>query len=129
MAIQGIDHIAIRVTDLDTAIQSYKSLGFDLDKTLENPAVGKVAIFRMPNGTFIELVEPLSPDSAVGQALAKRGEGIHSLVFATDTFDETVAAIQDNGLNVIQSPDLAGNAFIHPKSTHGVLVQFQKKRS
>ena len=75
MAFKGIDHVVIRVKDIDTAIESYRNLGLKLTRTLETPAIGKQAIFQLPNDTFIELVAPTSPDSAVGRAIEKRGEG------------------------------------------------------
>ena len=70
MAFKGIDHVVIRVKDIDTAIESYRNLGLELTRTLETPAIGKQAIFSLADGTFIELVAPLSPDSAVGRAIA-----------------------------------------------------------
>ena len=128
MAIQGLDHLAIRVNDLDAAIEGYKKIGFKLDKIIETPTIGKQAIFRMPNGTFIELVAATDPNSAVGQALEKRGEGVHSVIFTTDDFDQTIGEMKDNGAHVIVSEELAGNAFVHPKTANGVLVQIQQKK-
>lgn len=129
MAIKGIDHVVIRVKDIDAAIESYKNLGMELTRTLETPAIGKQAIFRFGNGTFIELVAPLSPDSPVGRAIEKRGEGVHSVVFAVDNLEETVNVLTENSAQVIPSDDLDGNAFVHPRSTHGVLLQMQEKKS
>ena len=129
MAIQGIDHVVIRVKDIDVAIESYKNLGMELTRTLETPAIGKQAIFSLPNGTFIELVAPLSPDSAVGRAIEKRGEGVHTVAFAVDDLEETVGSLTEGGAQVIQSDDLDGIAFVHPKSTHGVLLQVMEKKS
>ena len=129
MAIQGIDHVVIRVKDIDIAIESYKNMGLELTRTLETPAIGKQAIFSLPNGTFIELVAPLSPDSAVGRAIEKRGEGVHTVAFTVDDLEETVGALTEGGAQVIQSDDLDGIAFVHPKSTHGVLLQVMEKKS
>ena len=129
MAITGIDHVVIRVKDLDAAIESYKKMGLELTRTAENPAIGKQAIFRLPDETFIELVAPLSPDSAVGRAIEKRGEGVHTVAMAVDNLDETVGTMKDGGATVIQTDDLEGIAFVHPKSTHGVLLQVMEKKS
>ena len=129
MAIQGIDHVVIRVKDIDTAIESYKNMGLELTRTLETPAIGKQAIFSLPNGTFIELVAPLSPDSAVGRAIEKRGEGVHTVAFTVDNLEETVGTLTGGGAQVIQPDDLDGIAFVHPKSTHGVLLQVMEKKS
>ena len=129
MAFKGIDHVVIRVKDIDTAIESYRNLGLELTRTLETPAIGKQAIFSLADGTFIELVAPLSPDSAVGRAIEKRGEGVHTVAFAVDDFEKTVEDLTESGAPVIQSDDLDGIAFIHPKSTHGVLLQVMERKS
>lgn len=129
MAITGIDHVVIRVKDIDAAIESYKKLGLELTRTLETPAIGKQAIFRLSDDTFIELVAPLSPDSAVGRALESRGEGVHTVALAVDDLNETVDALTTSGARVIQTDDLDGIAFVHPKSTHGVLLQVMEKKS
>ncbi len=129
MAAIGIDHVVIRVKDIDQGIANYQKMGYELTKTLETPGIGKQAIFRFPNGSFIELVAPLTPESAVGRAIESRGEGVHSVVIQTDDFENTVEAMVENGVNVIQSDDLKDNAFLHPKSTNGVLLQIQKAKS
>jgi len=129
MAAIGIDHVVIRVKDIDQGIANYEKLGYELTKTLETPGIGKQAIFRFPNGTFIELVAPLTAESAVGRAIDSRGEGVHSVVIQTDDFENTVETLIESGVNVIQSDDLKDNAFLHPKSTNGVLLQLQKAKS
>ena len=75
MAIKGIDHVVMRVKDIEAATESYKKLGMELTRSLETPGIGKQAIFRLADGTFIELVAPLSPDSPIGRAIESRGEG------------------------------------------------------
>ena len=71
VAITGIDHIVIRVRDLEAATVSFQALGMELTRTGVNPVVGKQAFFRLSDGFFFELVEPLTPDSPVGQALER----------------------------------------------------------
>ena len=129
MGIIGIDHVAIRVKDIEEGIANYRKLGYELSETFETPGIGKQEIFRFPNGSFIELVAPLDSESAVGRALENRGEGVHSLVLRTDDFENTVESMIESGVNVIQTDDLKDNAFVHPKSTNGVLLQIQKVKS
>ncbi len=128
MAIKGIDHVVMRVKDIEAATESYKKLGMELTRTLETPGIGKQAIFRLADGTFIELVAPLSPDSPIGRAIESRGEGVHTVALAVDDVKETVSALTENGARVIPAEGLDGVAFIHPKSTHGVLLQVMKKK-
>ncbi len=129
MAITGIDHIVIRVKDIDEAVKSYKNLGMELTTTLETPEIGKQAVFRLPNGTFIELVAPLSPDSAVGRAIEKRGEGVHTVALSVDDLEKTEGEIKAGGAQVIPGDGMDGVIFVHPKSAHGVLMQLTEKKS
>ncbi|MSW21604.1 MAG: methylmalonyl-CoA epimerase, partial [Actinobacteria bacterium] len=101
MAITGIDHIVLRVNSLDDAIVSFTRLGMQLTKTLENPLVGKIAFFRLADGFFFEVVEPLSPDSPIGQALAKRGEGIHTVALKVDDLEATKRDLVGAGAPVL----------------------------
>jgi methylmalonyl-CoA/ethylmalonyl-CoA epimerase len=123
----GVDHVVIRVKDLDDGIKTYRDvLGFALSRTAQNPAIGKQAFFDLPDGGFIELVAPLTPDSAVGKALEKNGEGIHTIALAVDDLAATAAALKARGASLIGGGPVQ---FVHPKSTHGVLLQlFEKKK-
>ena len=122
MSITGIDHIVLRVNSLDDAIASFTKLGMTLTKRHEHPDVGKIAFFRLADSFYFELVEPLSPDSAVGQALAKRGEGVHTISLAVDDLAATKAALVESGAPVLDGGSLPV-AFIHPKAAHGVMLQ------
>ena len=122
MAITGIDHIVLRVNSLDDAIESFTRLGMQLTKTLENPLVGKIAFFRLADGFFFEVVEPLSPDSPIGQALAKRGEGIHTVALKVDDLETTKRDLVGAGAPVLDGGGLPV-AFLHPKAAHGVMLQ------
>ena len=125
MAITGIDHIVLRVHNLEDAIVSFTRLGLTLTRRAENPHVGKIAFFRLPDGFFFEVVEPLSPDSAIGMALAKRGEGIHTVALAVDNLAESKATLVEGGAPVLDGGALAV-AFLHPKAGHGVMLQINE---
>ena len=125
MAITGIDHIVLRVNDLEAGIESFRALGLELTRRAENPAVGKIAFFRLSDGFFFELVEPLTPESAVGQALAKRGEGVHTVALAVDNLAATKASLLAAGAPVIDGGPLPV-AFLHPKAAHGVMLQIME---
>ena len=129
MAIKGIDHVVIRVKDIDVAIESYKNLGMELTKSLETPGIGKQAVFRLADGTFIELVAPLSPDSPVGRAIEKRGEGVHTVALAVDDVKKTEGELKAGGAQIIPADDMDGVFFVHPKSAHGVPLQVMEKKS
>jgi len=122
MAITGIDHIVLRVTDLEEAIASFTRLGLELTKTLENPLVGRIAFFRLADGFFFEVVQPLSTESPIGQALAKRGEGIHTVALKVDDLERTKRDLVATGAPVLDGGGLP-EAFLHPKAAHGVMLQ------
>jgi len=128
MAYKSIDHIVVRVRDIDEGIASYRDgLGLTLERTAESEELGiKQAFFPLADGSFIEVVAPMNPESAVGRAVESRGEGIHSIVFAVDDVADTAAEIKGNGAQLIGEG--GRQVFVHPKSTHGVLVQLTAKK-
>ena len=127
MAVTGFDHLVVRVNDLDEGIATYRDqLGLTLDRTDEHAGLGiKQAFFNLPNGGFIEIVAPLSPDSAVGKALAGRGEGMHTIAFEVDDVAATSAAMKEGGARLIGEG--GPQVFVHPKSTHGILLQLSQR--
>ncbi len=127
MTLAAFDHLVIRVSDLDEGIKTYRdTLGLKLDRTAESAALGiKQAFFNLPDGGFIEVVAPLEVQSAVGQALEKRGEGIHTVAFAVEDLDAACATLKAGGARLIGEG--GPQVFVHPKSTHGVLLQLSAK--
>jgi methylmalonyl-CoA epimerase len=122
MSMQGVDHVVVRVKDLDAAIKSYEAIGFTLTRVGESPAIGRQAFFNLPEGGFLELVAPLSPESAVGRAIERNGEGVHTIAMAVDDLEAATKAMAARGVQLI------GDRFVHPKSAHGVLVQLVDRK-
>ena len=127
MTMTGFDHLVVRVKDLEDGIATYRDgLGLVLDRTEESEALGiKQAFFNLPGGGFVELVAPTDPGSPVGRALENRGEGIHTVAMAVDDLEATTAAMRDQGIQLIGEG--GPQVFVHPKSTHGVLLQLTEK--
>jgi methylmalonyl-CoA/ethylmalonyl-CoA epimerase len=122
MSLQRVHHIVVRVKDLEQGIASYTAMGLQLDRRAENAALAlKQAFFKLEDGAYIEVCSPTDPESAVGKALASRGEGIHSIVFKVEDVAKTAADMKGRGVGMI------GDSFVHPKSSHGVLVQLTDK--
>ena len=128
MGIKGIDHIVVRVKDINEGISTYRDkLGMKMERTAESEAMGiKQAFFPFANGGFLEVIAPLGTNSAVGKAIESRGEGIHTVSLSVDNLAATVKAMQEAGVQLIGvgSPQV----FVHPKSAHGVLVQLTEKK-
>ena len=123
MGMKGVDHVVIRVKDIDQGISTWRDkFGMTLERTDENEALGiKQAFFPMATGGFIEIVAPTSDESAVGRAVESRGEGLHTLAMEVDDLDATVKDLEAKGVQLI---GVGGpQVFIHPKSANGILVQ------
>jgi methylmalonyl-CoA/ethylmalonyl-CoA epimerase len=128
MGITGMDHIVVRVKDIEEGIKTFRDkLGMTLERRAESEALGiKQAFFPFPNGGFLEVVAPLGADSAVGKAIDGRGEGIHTVALEVDNLPATIKAMQAGGAQLIG----VGNpqVFVHPKSAHGILVQLTERK-
>ena len=127
MGITAYDHLVVRVADIEEGIKTYRdALGLELDRTDQSDALGiKQAFFNLPGGGFIEVVAPLSSDSAVGQSLESRGEGMHTIAFQVDDLQQTCEAMKAAGVRLIGEG--GPQVFVHPKSTHGILLQLSAK--
>ncbi len=130
--ITGVDHLAIVVSDLDRAIETYKAiLGIEPRKVQEIPEQEvRMARFSLPGGK-IELMEPTTPDSGVARFLQKRGEGLHHVCLASDDLDSDIQRLVGEGLEAITPEPQQGSegrvVFFHPRSTHGVLLELLEK--
>lgn len=127
--IKHISHIGIAVKDLDEGIAFYQKLGLTLEGTEEVPSqMVKVAFFPCGD-TRIELLAPTSEDSPIARFLEKKGEGIQHIAFAVDDLPEALLEAEDSGIRLIDKEPRPGAhhadiAFLHPKSSLGVLIEF-----
>jgi len=124
-----IDHIGIAVSNLDEAMELYKKLGFEV-KEVEEVAEQKVKVAMLPVGeSKIELLEATSKDSAIAKFIEKRGEGIHHIAINVEDIEKALENAKNEGLKLIDEKPRVGAggkkvAFVHPKSTKGVLLEF-----
>jgi methylmalonyl-CoA/ethylmalonyl-CoA epimerase len=124
-----IDHVGIAVRDLDAAVDRYRS-AFGLEaahrETVESQGVE--AVFLPVGGSAVELLAALSPDTAVGRFLDKRGEGIHHVAYRVADVDAALARLREDGVPLIDQAPRPGSrgtriAFAHPSGFGGVLVE------
>jgi methylmalonyl-CoA epimerase len=128
--IQKIDHIGIAVRSIEKAREYFeKVLGLKCEgvETVESQKV-KTAFYSVGE-VHLELLEPTSEESTVAKFLSKNGEGVHHIAFKTDNVKEQLNQAERYGCSLInrEPVDGAGGkkvAFLHPKSTHGVLTEF-----
>ena len=127
--ITRIDHIGVVVNDIEEALKVYQqALGLSLARIQERPDQAVTIAFLPTGESEIELVQPVTSDSGVAKFLQKRGEGIHHLCLEVDDIEEALAKLREKGLQLIDEMPRTGPegerfAFIHPKSTHGVLIE------
>jgi len=132
--VRRIDHIGIAVSSLDDAIKVYRDvLGLELVEVEEVPEEKvKVAMFKAGD-SYIELLEPLSEDSAIAKYLQKRGEGIHHIAIGVEDVEKLTEELKERGVRVIyDKPKVVSGGtrkinFIHPKATHGVLLEIVER--
>jgi|SRR5271157_369107 len=130
MSIKGLDHIGVAVKDLDSAISLYRDiLGMKLEgtHTLRERGV-KVAFFSISGGTRVELLQPIDNESTIAKFLSNNGEGIHHMALKVQNIETMLSTLKKNGITLIDETPKAGAegkkiAFIHPKSTKGVLLE------
>jgi methylmalonyl-CoA/ethylmalonyl-CoA epimerase len=124
-----IDHIGVAVDDLAEAIALYSErLGMPLQhrETVEEQGVEAVLLGVGEN--HVELLRPLAQETAVGRFLERNGPGLHHVAYGTDDIDSALKAVRDAGLRLIDERPRTGIrntrvAFVHPKSTGGVLTE------
>ena len=123
-----IDHIAIVVKDLESALGNFKNVLSISHVDLEDVPTEKVkvAILNLED-TKIELVQPLEPDSPISKFLSEKGEGIHHLAITADDIEKDVERASSNGAKILGGIRNGSYGrkitFIHPKSVNGVLME------
>lgn len=127
-----IDHIGIAVPELKTAMALYETLGFLCDGTEEVATqMINTAFFRVGD-SHIELMEPTSENSVITKFLQKRGPGIHHICIEVDDLEGQLRRYREAGLQLVNPEPVIGAgghrvAFIHPRSTSGVLIELRER--
>ena len=129
MELTHIEHLGIEVKSLETAIPYYEEILGLKCYSIEEVADQKVktAFFKIGQ-TKIELLESTSPEGTIAQFIEKRGEGIHHIAFATTGVQKALEEAESKGVRLIDKAPRKGAeglniAFLHPKSTMGVLTE------
>lgn len=133
MKITHIEHLGIAVNSLEEAIPFYEEVLGLKCYAIEEVAEQKVkTAFFLVGQTKIELLETTDPEGPVGKFIEKRGEGIHHLAFAAEGLQESLNYLEEKGVRLIDKTPRKGAeglniAFLHPKSTFGVLTELCEK--
>ena len=128
-AMEKIEHIGIAVKDLDKSNKLFASLlGKYHYKTEEVASEGVKTSFFQSGPNKIELLEATSPESPIAKFIVKKGEGVHHIAFAVNDIESEIKRLQKEGFIVLNEIPKKGAdnklvAFLHPKSTNGVLIE------
>jgi methylmalonyl-CoA/ethylmalonyl-CoA epimerase len=129
-----IEHIGIAVSNLEDAINFYeKVLGLTCYNIEEITDQKVRTAFFMVGQTKIELLESTDPEGPIGKFIAKKGEGIHHIAFSVEKIEEQLVHAAEQGIRLIDCKPRRGAegldiAFLHPKSTSGVLIELCEKK-
>ena len=127
--IEGLDHVAIAVFNINEACQKYEELTGVKASGFEEVKEQGVRIAMIPlEGGSIELIAPINDRSPLAGFLEKRGEGIHHIALKTNDVSSDLNGLKEKEIRLIDREPRAGRegssvAFIHPKSLNGVLVE------
>ena len=130
MNLTHIEHVGIAVKDLATSIKYYEDvLGlkcYSIEEVKDQKV--KTAFFKIGQ-TKIELLESTEPNGPIGKFIEKRGEGVHHIAFAVNKIEQALSEAEGKGIRLIDNKPRKGAeglniAFLHPKSTGGVLTEF-----
>jgi len=127
--VKKVDHIGIAVKDLEETLKFYQGvLGMDLQGT-EIVEEQKVKVAFLPIGdTEMELLESTDKEGPIAKYIEKRGEGVQHIAYRVDDIEKAIEEMKEKGIRMIDEKPRYGAggakiAFVHPKSSHGVLVE------
>ena len=129
MKVSHIEHIGIAVKNLEDSIRYYEDvLGLEcygIEEVKDQKV--RTAFFRVGQ-VKIELLESTDPEGPIGKFIEKRGQGVHHLAFATENLDKALQGLDEKGIQLIDKKPRKGAegldiAFLHPRSTGGVLTE------
>lgn len=132
--VKKVDHIGVAVHSIEGVLPFYKDI---LQLTLvgfeEVPSQQVKVAFLSAGETKIELLEPMSDESAIAKFISKRGEGIHHVAFGVDDLETRLSELKENGVPLIDEIPRKGAAnaniaFLHPKAANNVLVELCEKQ-
>ncbi len=129
MSVTKIDHIGIAVKSIDESLKLYKEvLNMDFKGIEEMEDRALKTAFIQAGDSMIELLEPTSEKSTIAKFLEKKGQGIHHIALHVENIKETMESLKEKGYQLLsEEPEKGAHgtkvAFLHPKSTNGVLLE------
>ena len=127
-SVSYIDHVGVAVKDINAALKFFQEVFGAPPAEIESlPDQGVRAVLIQVGQTRLELLEPLSDDSPVGRFVARRGEGLHHLALNVPGLAATLIKLEEHGVDLVDREPREGLpgmiAFLHPRSTFGILTE------
>lgn len=128
-----VDHIGIAVKNMEESLEYYiHTLGLEVMAIEEVESQGVKVAFIDAHNVKIELLEPMSQTSPIAKFIEKRGEGVHHIAFGVSDIRTRMQELKEKGVNLLQDEPKPGAggaevAFMHPKSSFGVLYELCEK--
>jgi len=125
----NLDHVAIAVEDLDAAVERYSDR-YNVEplyrEVVESQGIEEVMI--PVGGSFIQLLQPLDPETPVGRFLSKSGEGLHHVAYTVASIDRALSHLKAEGARLVDTVPRPGGrgtkiAFVHPADLGGTLIE------
>jgi methylmalonyl-CoA epimerase len=132
--IEKITHIGIAVNNIDDQLKIYRDImGMKVGERVKSPYRGVEVVFIETGDTKLELLQPLDENSNLNKFLQKKGQGIHHICLEVDNIEAALKEYESKGIQLIDKtarPGASGElvAFLHPKSTGGVLIELEQKK-
>ena len=124
-----IDHIAVAVSSMDEALKTFRELyGLEPEHT-ETVASDRITEAMLPvGGTYLQLLEATDSESTVAKFIERRGEGLHHIAIRVNDLEATLTRLKERGAQLLDEVPRRGGgghrvAFVHPKTTHGILIE------
>jgi methylmalonyl-CoA/ethylmalonyl-CoA epimerase len=130
-----VDHIGIATRSIEEGLAVWRdALGLEVDSSEEVTGQGVKVCMLAVGDTHVELLEPLSAETAVGKFLAKRGPGMHHIAIEVADINASLAELKNKGVRLIDETPRVGAggclvAFVHPSSANGVLLELVQHQS
>ena len=132
--VSKVDHIGVAVSNLEESVKFYEEiLGLKL-QGIETVEEQKVKVAFLPVGdTEVELLEATTPDSPIAKFIEKKGQGVQHIAFRVENIERVLEEMKEKGVKLIDEKPRYGAggariAFLHPKSTNGVLIELCERK-
>ncbi len=132
MRILKIDHVGVAVKSAAESARLFSdALGLETEEEILNDRNLKIVMAKVGESR-VELLEDLDANGTIAKFVEKHGEGLHHIAFEVDDVNEAAKKMKENGYRVLSEPQPGAGgtvvAFVHPKDTHGVLLELVERR-